>query len=323
MNKLQYVGNQHFTPPPNHHIISVIVPVYNAESFLDETLQSVLSQTYENWECIIVNDGSTDNTESIAKRWCKRDARFRYFYKENGGLSSARNLGIKYSNADYIAFLDSDDVLTKNSLEIRINTILKENVDLVYSNAYRINYREYTKQLLRCVHTGKVEDISIFLEINQATPSTVLCRKKIIEDIGGFTWDKKAEDLYCWLNLLLNNNSFYGIESPLVYYRILDHSMSASDRNCTKEIIAIIEDLKLMLINSKVNYSKYLKLWVRRYILLKNEQGKIEKNIKERIKYVNNIIPNYFPRYLIYLPIGETARKLIAIQIMNHKIKEI
>lgn len=322
MNKLQYVGNQHFTPP-NHHIISVIVPVYNAESFLDETLQSVLSQTYENWECIIVNDGSTDNTESIAKRWCKRDARFRYFYKENGGLSSARNLGIKYSNADYIAFLDSDDVLTKNSLEIRINTILKENVDLVYSNAYRINYREYTKQLLRCVHTGKVEDISIFLEINQATPSTVLCRKKIIEDIGGFTWDKKAEDLYCWLNLLLNNNSFYGIESPLVYYRILDHSMSASDRNCTKEIIAIIEDLKLMLINSKVNYSKYLKLWVRRYILLKNEQGKIEKNIKERIKYVNNIIPNYFPRYLIYLPIGETARKLIAIQIMNHKIKEI
>ena len=310
-------------PPPNHHIISVIVPVYNAESFLDETLQSVLSKTYENWECIIVNDGSTDNTESIAKRWCKRDARFRYFYKENGGLSSARNLGIKYSNADYIAFLDSDDVLTKNSLEIRINTILKENVDLVYSNAYRINYREYTKQLLRCVHTGKVEDISIFLEINQATPSTVLCRKKIIEDIGGFTWDKKAEDLYCWLNLLLSNNSFYGIESPLVYYRILDHSMSASDRNCTKEIIAIIEDLKLMLINSKVNYSKYLKLWVRRYILLKNEQGKIEKNIKERIKYVNNIIPNYFPRYLIYLPIGETARKLIAIQIMNHKIKEI
>ena len=301
----------------------MIVPVYNAESFLDETLQSVLSKTYENWECIIVNDGSTDNTESIAKRWCKRDARFRYFYKENGGLSSARNLGIKYSNADYIAFLDSDDVLTKNSLEIRINTILKENVDLVYSNAYRINYREYTKQLLRCVHTGKVEDISIFLEINQATPSTVLCRKKIIEDIGGFTWDKKAEDLYCWLNLLLNNNSFYGIESPLVYYRILDHSMSASDRNCTKEIIAIIEDLKLMLINSKVNYSKYLKLWVRRYILLKNEQGKIEKNIKERIKYVNNIIPNYFPRYLIYLPIGETARKLIAIQIMNHKIKEI
>lgn len=304
-------------------LISVVIPAYNAEPFLDETLGSVLSQTYENWECIIVNDGSTDSTESVAKKWCEKDSRFRLTNKENGGLSSARNWGIKESKAEYIAFLDADDILTPDSLEVRINTLLKENVDLVYSNAYRINYREYTKQLLRCIHIGRVKDISIFLEINQATPCTVLCRKKIIEDIGGFTWDKKAEDLYCWLNLLLSNNSFYGIESPLAYYRILDHSMSASDRNCTKEIIAIIEDLKLMLINSKVNYSKYLKLWVRRYILLKNEQGKIEKNIKERIKYVNNITPNYFPQYLIYLPLGEKITKLIAIQVMNRKIKEI
>ena len=307
-------------------LISVVIPAYNAEQFLDETLESVLSQTYENWECIIVNDGSTDNTESVAKKWCEKDSRFRLTIKENGGLSSARNWGIKESKAEYIAFLDHDDVLTPDSLEVRINVLIEQNVDLVYSNAYRINHREYTQLLTRNIYSGRIEGIKaihIFLETNQATPSTVLCRKKIIEDIGGFTWDKKAEDLYCWLNLLLSNNSFYGIESPLVYYRILDHSMSASDRNCTKEIIAIIEDLKLMLINSKVNYSKYLKLWVRRYILLKNEQGKIEKNIKERIKYVNNIIPNYFPQYLIYLPLGEKITKLIAIQIMNHKIKEI
>ena len=160
-------------------LISVVIPAYNAEQFLDETLESVLSQTYENWECIIVNDGSTDNTESIAKKWCEKDSRFRLTNKENGGLSSARNWGIKESKAEYIAFLDADDILTPDSLEIRINTLLKENVDLVYSNAYRINYREYTKQLLRYVHTGRVEDISIFLEINQATPSTVLCRKKL------------------------------------------------------------------------------------------------------------------------------------------------
>ena len=60
-------------------LISVVIPAYNAELFLDETLESVLSQTYENWECIIVNDGSTDNTEEIAKKWCEKDARFRYF----------------------------------------------------------------------------------------------------------------------------------------------------------------------------------------------------------------------------------------------------
>ena len=72
-------------------LISVIIPAYNAEQFLDETLESVLSQTYENWECIIVNDGSTDNTEEIAKKWCEKDSRFRLTNKENGGLSSARN----------------------------------------------------------------------------------------------------------------------------------------------------------------------------------------------------------------------------------------
>ena len=127
-------------------LISVVIPAYNAGQFLDETLESVLSQTYENWECIIVNDGSTDNTESVAKKWCEKDSRFRLTNKENGGLSSARNWGIKESKAEYIAFLDADDILTSDSLEIRINTLLKENVDLVYSNAYRINYREYTKQ---------------------------------------------------------------------------------------------------------------------------------------------------------------------------------
>ena len=118
-------------------LISVIVPTYNAELFLDETLESVLSQTYENWECIIVNDGSTDNTEKIAKKWCERDTRFRYIYKKNGGLSSARNCGIKESKAKYIAFLDADDILTFDSLEIRINVLIKQDVDLVATKIHR------------------------------------------------------------------------------------------------------------------------------------------------------------------------------------------
>ena len=72
----------------------MVIPAYNAEQFLDETLESVLSQTYENWECIIVNNGSKDNTESVVKKWCEKDARFRYFYKENSGASDTRNFGI-------------------------------------------------------------------------------------------------------------------------------------------------------------------------------------------------------------------------------------
>ena len=78
-------------------LISVIVPCYKQVQYLDECLQSVLDQKYQNWECIVVNDGSPDRTEEVAKKWVKKDGRFRYIYKENGGLSSARNVGCKSS----------------------------------------------------------------------------------------------------------------------------------------------------------------------------------------------------------------------------------
>ena len=82
--------------------VSIIVPCYNQAHYLDESLQSLLDQTYTNWECILVNDGSPDATEEIAKQWEARDSRFVYLYKENGGVSSARNLGIATAKADFI-----------------------------------------------------------------------------------------------------------------------------------------------------------------------------------------------------------------------------
>lgn len=82
-------------------LISVIVPCYNQAQYLDECLQSVYDQTYQNWECIIVNDGSPDNTEEIVLQWTKKDARFNYLKKENGGLSSARNAGIDIAKGEF------------------------------------------------------------------------------------------------------------------------------------------------------------------------------------------------------------------------------
>ena len=83
-------------------LVSIIVPCYNQAQYLPETLQSVLDQTYTNWECIIVNDGSPDATEAVAQEWCEKDHRFIYLKKENGGLSSARNAGLKIAKGDYI-----------------------------------------------------------------------------------------------------------------------------------------------------------------------------------------------------------------------------
>ncbi|MCA5004114.1 glycosyltransferase family 2 protein [Sphingobacterium bovistauri] len=99
-------------------LISVIVPCYNQGQYLDDCLQSVMDQTYTNWECIIVNDGSPDDTESVAKKWVSRDSRFKYLYKENGGLSSARNAGLSLVKGEWIQFLDCDDVIKEKKIEI-------------------------------------------------------------------------------------------------------------------------------------------------------------------------------------------------------------
>jgi len=99
-------------------LISVIVPCYNQAQYMDECLQSVLDQTYQNWECIIVNDGSPDDTEEVALQWTEKDTRFIYLKKENGGLSSARNAGIEIAKGEWILPLDCDDKIGSQYLEL-------------------------------------------------------------------------------------------------------------------------------------------------------------------------------------------------------------
>lgn len=92
-----------------NELISVIVPIYNVENYLRMCLDSIQNQTYKNFECLLINDGSPDNSAEICREYVAKDSRFRYFEKENGGVSSARNLGIERSEGVYITFVDSDD----------------------------------------------------------------------------------------------------------------------------------------------------------------------------------------------------------------------
>ena len=120
----------------NKPIVSVIIPCFNQAQYLTEALNSVLNQTFQNWECIIVNDGSPDNTEEVALGWCNKDKRFKYLKKENGGLSSARNAGLKIAQGEYIQFLDSDDLLQKEKIESQVSFLgYNLNVDIVYSSS--------------------------------------------------------------------------------------------------------------------------------------------------------------------------------------------
>jgi teichuronic acid biosynthesis glycosyltransferase TuaG len=111
-----------------HPLVTVIIPVFNSESYVASAIESVLTQTYSNWELIIINDGSTDNSERIIKSF--PHDRIRYFYQTNQGVSSARNHGLRIMQGQYFCFLDSDDVLPRNSIQSRLN-VFNDEVDFV------------------------------------------------------------------------------------------------------------------------------------------------------------------------------------------------
>lgn len=113
-----------------NQLISVIVPVYNVEKYLDKCIESIVSQSYTNLEIILVDDGSTDNSGEKCDIWAKKDDRISVIHKENGGLGNARNVGMCHANGEWIGFVDSDDFIEKNMYELLYSTCMENNADL-------------------------------------------------------------------------------------------------------------------------------------------------------------------------------------------------
>ena len=122
--------------------ITVIVPVYNVENYLDKCLDSVIRQTYKNIEIIVVNDGSTDSSGAICQEFAQRDSRIIYIEKENGGLSDARNVGLEKMTGSYVTFIDSDDWVELDYVEILYKKIIEYQADIVVGNYYSFNESE-------------------------------------------------------------------------------------------------------------------------------------------------------------------------------------
>ena len=132
-------------------LVSIIVPVYNVEKYLERCLDSLINQTLKDIEIILVDDGSTDDSGNICDKYAKKDKRIKVIHKENGGLSDARNIGLSIANGRYLQFVDSDDFIHKQMIEILYNTIINNNADIsicdfdkVYENT-KIKYN--TKEI--------------------------------------------------------------------------------------------------------------------------------------------------------------------------------
>lgn len=203
--------------------VSVIIPSYNSGRFLNKAIESLVNQTYKNLEVIIVNDGSTDNTEEIAKKWQKRDERIKYIkHQKNKGLSAARNTGIKNSQGEYIAFLDADDIWLPQKIEIQLKKLNELNADLIFSNWYIWDPKNDTK--IKAFDSNPIEsgkDVLRFLiKKNFGNPSTAVLKKLILEKVGLFDEGlKSSEDYDLWLRFLLNGMKITFCDEPLIYSR--------------------------------------------------------------------------------------------------------
>lgn len=203
----------------NKPLVSIIVPCYNAEKYLAETLESVYAQTYANWECIIVNDGSTDSSEQVASSYQAKDKRYKYLYQSNKGASAARNKAIVESSGIYILPLDADDKISPQYIEEAAAIFQKNNdVKLVYCKAVKFgkvnepwNLRQYSlREML-------IENM-IFC--------TALFRREDYNKTPGFSEDMKGgfEDWEFWLTFLKETDKVYQIPEVHFYYRIQDTS---------------------------------------------------------------------------------------------------
>ena len=263
-------------------LISVIMPAYNAAKFIEESIESVINQTYKHWELIIVDDGSTDNTETIVKNYSGTYSNIFYYHQENGRQGKARNLGLSNAKGTFIAFLDADDIWLPAKLEIQLLEIQQHKVDLVFSDAWMFESCPGNVNIL--MQSGKghffhEEGIKSFLEMNKIPVLTVLANTEALRSVGFFSENSRiqnAEDYHLWLKLLMNGNSFFGSEKPLAKYRVHTLSSSSNDKLATPAVIEAFEDLKRIFTAYRALITQYQRRWLHRFHYSTNHWQKKE-----------------------------------------------
>lgn len=226
----------------DNELISIVIPVYNAEKYISYTIESVIKQSYSNWELILVNDCSPDNSVEVIKKYLSKKVRL-INMPVNSGVSKARNEGVKNAKGSYIAFLDADDMWARDKLEKQIEVVKKNNnVGIVYTGSKfvdennnefdyilnvptRINYKELLKQ-------------------NVISCSSVLIKKEFILKYK-FQNDNMHEDYAVWLQLLRDGVAAIGINEPLLLYRILNNSKSSNKIKAAKMNYRVYKFMKL------------------------------------------------------------------------------
>lgn len=315
--------------------ISIIVPVYNVENYLVRCIESILAQTFKEFELILVNDGSPDNCGKICDEYAQKDSRIRVIHKSNGGLSDARNSGIEISTGKYIGFVDSDDYIEPDMYEVLYNDIKKCNADIACC-AYYICFKN---ERIGSPTSKGLKILSVEEAINmlpQISPGAwnKLYKKEIFEEIR-YPVGKLNEDVFILMDLLERANKITFNPSAKYYYLQRQNSITKKGFNSKKW--DCIDAWKKNLIYVKNKYPKQIKVIEYKYfgayiyildqlIVSENyrsiaEYEKVNKFIKNNI--LNIILNSYIPikrkiSLIIYL-LNDKAYKNIVNKLINKR----
>ncbi len=227
-------------------LVSVVIPCYNAGNYLPRALRSVAWQTYTRWECIIVDDGSTDNTGEIASAMAAADSRIRYIKKEHSGLAATRNAGIDVARGEYLQFLDADDVLLETKLEECLRAFGADTVaGAMYTDyAYFKPPSEFFRMLPATLPSDDALreflfgwDVSFLVPVH-----AFLFRRGVFGDTRfDVNLGSHAEDIDCWIRIAAAGTVFRGIGAPLVVYCISESSTSSQGTALLSTKVRILE----------------------------------------------------------------------------------
>ncbi|MFL9831959.1 glycosyltransferase [Flavobacterium sp. ST-87] len=287
-------------------LVSIIIPCYNQGEFLDETLTSVLNQTYSNWECIMIDDGSTDNTALIAQSWIQKDTRYVYLKKKNGGVSSSRNLGIEKAKGDFIQFLDSDDLLANAKIMDSIQVIQKYSVEVVCSNYIMFtdtnsNYESPFSQIgdydFTFYNLARYWNNGFTIPIN-----CWFFKTSLFDDIEFPLGLTAQEDWFTWLRIFKKKPKTYYISQQLAFYRMNVNGRTKSGSffdetlqviNCLKSFLTE-EEFKIVYESAIIRYNEGMLYWRNR-----------ENNLKNSNTYQFGLLCKKVIKKLGLLPLGK------------------
>ena len=232
--------------------ISIIVPIYNAEKYINKCLDSILKQTKKELEIILVNDGSTDNTEKIIKTY--KDKRIKYFKNDNHGIGYSRNFGIKKSTSKYIMFLDSDDYLKITACEELYKKAEKDNLDIVIADFYKVVNKNIEEIKLPSFENSSLRDNPDIITEFLNPWAKLYNREMIIKNKIKFVEDLKYEDAPFVIEALDKAKKIGKVNKPLNYYVIHGNSeTTVRDKRCF-DILKIIDKIR-----KYTKYKEYLK----------------------------------------------------------------